>query len=206
MAPIHDVEQKQPAWDSDMTQSMQEQWSVPWVSKNISQTVQQYVMTYCIECCTQIEKSRDQSVVRITTGQRIIKDMKQGCLCTVLWSINWLKNMPPTFVFKVYIKEKRSIWFLCLYCTEWDHTHSTNETCTHTRIFKNNNNKNRNLKQSSNNLFWVCFNCYRIISQTSSTQRHNCRWFIKNAYITAKHHLVMFTILMQHWVKLCNNK
>lgn len=43
--------------------------------KNISQTVQQYVMTYCIECCTQIEKSRDQSVVRITTGQRIIKDM-----------------------------------------------------------------------------------------------------------------------------------
>lgn len=52
--------------------------------KNISQTVQQYVMTYCIECCTQIEKSRDQSVVRITTGQRIIKDMKQGCLCTVL--------------------------------------------------------------------------------------------------------------------------
>ena len=70
-------------------------------TKNISSVAQWYVMIYCIECCTQIEKNQDQNVVRIITVQKIVKDMKQGCLGTVLHSICQLKSVPQIVVFEV---------------------------------------------------------------------------------------------------------
>ena len=131
-------------------------------------------MTYCIKCCTRIEKSQDQSVVRITTGQRIVKDMKEGCLCTVLWSISRLKNMPPTFVFKVYIKEKIPYLFdFCVYIVQNEITHIPPMRPVHILTSLKTTTKTRNLKQSSNNLFWVCFILIIIESSPKQAAHHD---------------------------------
>ena len=131
-------------------------------------------MIYFIECCAQTEKSQDQNVVRITTGQRIVKDMKQGCLCTVLWSISRLKNMPPTFVFKVYIKEKRSYPFdFCVYIVQNEITHIPPMRPVHILTSLKTTTKTRNLKQSSNNLFCVCFIFIIIESSPKQAAQHD---------------------------------
>ena len=64
MTPIHDPEQKQPGY-SDMTQRTQEQHQ-GYQKHLLNGSVVWY--DSCIKCRTQIEKSQDQNVIRISTG------------------------------------------------------------------------------------------------------------------------------------------
>ena len=57
----------------------------------------------------------NQDVVRIITGQKIVKDMKRGCLCTVLQSICQLKSMPQIVLEDFFLPQQfsyeRQVWY-----------------------------------------------------------------------------------------------